>query len=253
MMKDSTIDPNWIREQMRANPPSVRPNGNVFTGPVRLSFVNLFKPGKPGTDGGEGKFGAALLFPPGTDMKLFADTWTREARAAFPNNWDPNGNPIGLHSPFHDQAEKAYAAKPLAGYTPGAIFFNVSSKFKPVVVDASQNLVVEESKAYPGVWAFCALNVYSYKNKKIGIGFGLQTVMLIADDSKLAGGGGNPQADFGNVQISAQTNMAAKFDALPQPAQGGTPAGIMPSGGYQGQQGNLPVQGLPNDDLAGLM
>jgi hypothetical protein len=258
MMKDSQIDQNWIKEQMRVNPPSLRPNGNIFSGPVRLSFVNLFKPGKPNQAGAEGKYGAALLFPPGTNMDLFAKVWTEEAKKAFPQNWDAAGNPVGLHSPFHDQAEKAYGAKPLAGYTPGGITFNVSSKFKPVVVDANQNLIVDESRVYAGCWCFVALNTYSYgispPQPKRGISFGLQTVMLIADDSKLAGGGGNPAQDFGEVKLTAQSNIAAKFDQLPGATPTAAPS-IMPATGHTGTAGSLPVHPLPasGDDISKLM
>lgn len=248
MMKDSQLDPNYLSEEMRLNPPSMRPNGIIFSGPVRLSFANLFRPAKPNQDGAEGKYGATLLFPLGTNMDLFAKVWTEEAKKAFPQNWDANGQPVGLHSPFHDQAEKAVGAKPYAGFTSGAIYFNTSSKFKPIVVDRNQNPVADESRVYSGVWAFVALNTYAYKNKKIGIGFGLQTVMIIADDTKLASGGGNPAQDFGGVKLTAQSNIAAKFDAIPgqqQPAA----SGIMPAAGHVGMAGGLPTQPVNVSDL----
>lgn len=249
MMKDSRLPWAWVQEQMRANPPCVRPNGTVFSGPVRLAFVNLFTPGKPGTDGGDGKFGAALLFPFGTDMEVFKKIWFDEAHKAFPNNWDPQGNPVGLHMPFHDQGEKAYSATPLAGYTPGAIHFSATSKFKPNVVDANMNPIVDETRVYSGVWAFVGMNYYSYKNKKTGIAFGLQTVMIIADDMKLAGGGGDPKKDFAGVQITAQSNIAQKFDSAP--IVGAEPtASIMPTG--MGAAGNLPIQPLPTSEQAEL-
>jgi hypothetical protein len=253
MIKDSKLDPKWLHEQMTKNPPSVRPNGNIFSGPVRLSFANIFKIGKPGTDGGEGKFGTALLFPPETDMAVFSKAWTDAARSAFPNNWEPNGDPVGLHLPFHNQADKAYGAKPLAGYTPGGMTFNVSSKFKPLVVDINQNLVVDETKIYAGVWCFVSLNVYSYgvspPRPKKGIAFGLRSVMILADDTKLAGGGADPSKDFGDVQITAQSNIAAKFDGLSGASASSTAASLMPAGGHVGRQGHLPVQALPSGDI----
>ena len=252
-MKDSTIDPTWLQQQMQLNPPSKRPNGIIFSGPVRLAFANLFKPGKPPKNGGEAKYSAALLFPPGTDMKLFADEWIRVTREKFPKQWDPNGNPVGLEQCFHDQATKAYGAPPYAGYTPGAIFFNASSKFKPSVVDANQNLIADESRAYSGVWAFVGLNIYPYDNMTKGASFGLQTVMIIGDDTKLSGGGGDPSKDFAGVKITAQSNIAAKFDTAPQAQQQSAAASILPNTGHVGMPGNLPVHavGEPSlDDLA---
>lgn len=251
MMKDSRIPWAWVQEQMAKNPPSVRPNGIIFSGPVRLSFANLFKPGKPNQEGGEGKFGAALLFPPGTNMSVFQDAWLAEAHRSFPKNWDAAGNPVGLHAPFHDQAEKAFGAKPYAGYTPGAIYFSATSNFKPSIVDSSMNPVVDETKGYSGVWAFVGMNVYTYgvnpPRPKKGVGFGCQTVMLIADDVKMSGGGGDPKKDFAGVTITAQTNVAARFDALPG-AQQPTPASIMP-GGHVGTPGTLQTHPLPTEEV----
>ena len=247
-MNDSTLDPKFLAELIRANPPCERPNGIIFTGPVRLSFPNIFRPGKPSQPGAEGKFGAALMFPLGADMSLFQRIWITKAREAFPRNWDGQGNPVGLHSPFHDQREKAFGPKPMPGYTPGAIVFNVSSKFQPQVVDQQMNPITDESRVYPGVWAYAGLNTYKYgpPQPKSGIGFGLQTLMIIADDLKLAGGGaGNPAADFAGVTITAQSNIAARFDGAPQQAP--APASIMPQGGFVGSPGRLPTQALPVD------
>ena len=253
MMKDSTIDPRWLAEQMRVNPPSRLENGNLFSGPVRLAFPNLFKPreAKGQQQTGDGKYGAALLFPLGTNMALFNQAWIAAAKEKFPKNWDNNGNPIGLHLPFHDQKEKAFGPKPLAGYTPGAITFNISSQFKPQIVDINMNPIVEEGRVYPGVWAFISMNAYAYgpPQPKSGVSFGLQSVMIIADDQKLGGGGSDPRQDFKNITMTAQSNIAEKFNTAPATSVGGT-ASVMPSGGFVGNPGQLPVQPLPGNALS---
>lgn len=248
MMKDSNIDPRWLAEQMRANPPSKLEDGKLFSGPVRLAFPNLFKPREvKGQQGGEGKYGASLLFPLGTDMTIFSQAWVALAREKFPKNWDNQGNSTGLHSPFHDQKEKAFGPKPLSGYTPGAIYFNIISQFKPQIVDINMNPIVEESRVYPGVWAFVSMNAYSYgpPQPKSGVAFGLQSVMIIADDQKLGGGASDPRQDFKNITMTAQSNIADKFNSAPTTSVGAAP-GIMPSGGFVGQPGQLPIQPLPN-------
>ena len=229
---------------MRVNPPRLLADGNIFSGPVRLSFANIFKVGKPSQDGGEGKYGAALLFPVGTDMSVFNTAWTKAARSAFPRNWSPDGQPIGLHIPFHDQAEKAYSANPRAGYTPGAITLSATTKYQPEVVDANMNKIIDEKRVYSGVWAFVTLNTYEYNNRKTGVAFGMRMVMVIADDQTLGGMGGDPKTEFAGVTITAQSNVAAKFEAAA--AQTAPPvASVMPQGGYVGHPGNLPVQPLP--------
>jgi len=251
LAKDSTLDPRWLAEQMRVNPPRLLANGNIFSGPVRLAFPNLFKARAAQGQLGQGqsgveKFGAALLFPLQTDMTLFSQSWTKAAREAFPKNWDAQGNPVGLHLPFHDQKEKSLGVKPLAGYTPGAITFSVTSQFKPQVVDINMNPIVDEARVYPGVWAFVAMNVYKYgpPQPKTGIAFGLQSVMIIADDQKLGGGGSDPRKDFANITMTAQSNIAEKFDNAPVNTNPGQ--GAMPGGGFVGTAGNLPTHALPD-------
>lgn len=252
LMKDSKLDENWLRQMIANNPPSLRENGNIVSGPVRLAFTNLLRPGKPGKDQTEGKFGAAVLFTPGANMQPYSDMWTRTARQYFPTYFDQSGNPHGLHSPFHDQQEKAFGQKPLAGYTPGCIHFTASSKFKPAVVDMNQNPIVDEAQLYSGMWAIVACNVYHYglspPQPKKGVSFGLQTVMKIADDVRLVGGGGDPKADFGHIKITAQSNIAAKFDGLPGAA--GQPASVLlPGMGGQGTMGSMPIHELAHDGL----
>jgi Protein of unknown function (DUF2815) len=249
LSKDSTLDPRWLQEQLRVNPPRLLDNGNIFSGPVRLAFPNLFKPRVAQGGQGEGKFGAALLFPFGADMMLFSQIWTKAAKEAFPKHWDASGQPVGLHIPFHDQKEKAFGVKPLAGYTPGAITFTVSSNFKPQVVDVNMNPIVDEARVYPGVWAFVVMNVYKYgpPQPKTGIAFGLQNVMIIADDQKLGGGGSDPRKDFAHITMTAQSDIAKKFDNAPVQNAGGQGVNIMPTGGFVGQAGTLPVQPLHDD------
>lgn len=243
LMKDSKLNEAWLRDIMAKYPPSIRPNGTVFSGPVRLAFVNIFEPGKPGDDGGDGKYGAALLFPPGTNMDVFKNAWLQKAKEEFAKNFDASGNPVGLHLPFHRQDDKTVGLKPYSGFTPGGYYFACTSKYQPSVVDppgsdGTKRQVIDPKRIYPGVWALVGMNVYSYRNKKTGVAFGMQTVMIIADDSRLAGGGGDPDKDFAGITISSASNINAAFDGAATQQQ--NPA-IMGGAGHVGQAGNLPI------------
>jgi hypothetical protein len=252
-MRDSTLDPHWLAEMVRMNSPKKNANGILISGPVRLSFPNLFKPwANPKEPGKEGKFGATLMFPIGADLTVLSQAWIAAAREAFPKHWDQQGQPVGLHIPFHDQNKKAVGLKPRLGYTPGAIYLAVNSKFKPAVVDVNMNVITDESRVYPGVWAIVGLTTYKYDTMKTGIGFGLQTVMIIADDTRLAGGGGNPQDDFAGITITAQSNVADKFMATAQPGQ---ETNVLSQGGFVGQPGSLPIApiGAPTINIEDLM
>lgn len=223
-IKNSRMTDEWIAKQVAANPckPYIdpktgQPNGILLTCPVRLAFCNLFTAVTGKNDNGSDKapmFNATLLFPPQAQASVDSVLWPaayNELVKTFPDYVMADGNLApGLHIPFHDQAEKAMK---YSGYTPGASYINVSSQFKPPVVDAGMNPVVDENAIYAGCWAIVALNVYAYKNRKKGVAFGLQTVMKIADDEKLSGGGADPTKTFAGVQVDASFDAAKQFGA----------------------------------------
>lgn len=238
----------WIARSVARVPMRKLVNGNIATCPVRLAFIDFFEPKKGKSDDGSDKatYGCAVLFPPGAEAGLNVvlwAAWCEEARKAFPNNWRPDGQPFGLHWPVHPCDEK----QQYAGYTPGLHYMNVSSQFKPAVIDTAMNPIVDPSRVYPGVWAVLALNLYSYKNKKTGVSFGLQNVMLVGDDEKLGGGGTDPKEDFGHVDIDAHYDPAAAFGGAATTAT--PPMGVMPPpqrvGGYP-----TPAPALDYDPLA---
>lgn len=230
-MKNSKMPDDWIARNIQRVPFTRLANGNIASCPVRLNFTALFT-AKEGTgDDGAKKssFGAAILLPPGADRfitELLWPVWCEEARKAFPNHWRPDGQPSGLHWPVHLCDDK----QQYAGYTPGCYYFNASSQYKPQVTDTALNPIVDPNRVYDGVWAIVALNTYSYKNKKTGVSFGLQNVMIIGDDERLTGGGTDPKQDFGHVQIDAHYDPALAFGGAPahHAAPPPPPMGIMP-------------------------
>lgn len=249
MMNKTNLKPEWIVQAVRQNPIKLLANGNIITCPVRLSFANILTEGRPpqgSPPGTKGKFGSALLFPPqqaGVDYTPMLQEQTRILNDKFASYRQADGQFYGLHSPFRNQAEKASKYE---GYTPGCYFITTTSKFKPKVVDSQMNPIVDENRVYSGVWAICAINAYDFginpPQPKKGVSFGLQSVMIIADDIRLGGGGSDPNEDFAGVAISPQFNAADQFGqmmphgAVPQlrpvmqPVQPGFgPGGMMPA------------------------
>jgi hypothetical protein len=216
LLRDSIVGDAWITQTMQQVPISYvldektgERTGDILTGPVRLAFDTLFELPKPTPQMENPKYGAALLFPPTADFSIMYEEYYKVCAAEFASHYDGATQQYhGLHSPFRDQAEKLK----FGGFTPGAVFMTCTSKFKPPVIDARGNPVVDPSKVYPGVWAICALNSYAYKDpRKKGVGFGLQSVMLIGDDTKFGGGAPDPNKTFG----------AAKGAIAPPPVQAG--------------------------------
>lgn len=218
--KDSRQTLDWLTRACAQNPISKimddkgQFTGNYMTGPGRLSFPSLFKKKPASGAGGRDTFQTAFLFPPGVDKTLLDQAVTECAMQHFPQNMTAQGFVwYGLHSPFHDQAEKTLKYE---GYTPGAISFNTGSEFKPRTVDPNINDIIDEARVYPGVWAMLAVNVYPFGHNKPlpkkGISLGLQSVVIIADDQNIGGGGQvDPRKAFAGIKLDAATNVAAGF------------------------------------------
>lgn len=228
--KDSKLDAAWFEKLMADNPVQAvidpktgQPNGNFLTGPVRLSWCEtLYKPKKDAK--GNDVWSTALLFPFGADLSLLVQTVTQCGMANFPENNTPQGFVWhGLKTPFHDQAEKSLKYD---GYLPGAYYVNCSSRFQPRIVDTRMNDIVDLPKrCYPGALAILAVNAYDYNNLNKGVSLGIQSVVIIGDDKNIGGGkAANPQQDFAGIQVTADTNISAAFQAGGMP---GIPA--MPS------------------------
>lgn len=240
IVRDSIVGDAWIQQTAQSVPvqrvidaETGQPTGDILTGPVRLAFDTLFELPQPTEDMPKPKYGSALLFPPAADFSIFYEEYHKIAAAEFADYYDAASQQYyGLHSPFRDQGEKIK----FGGFTPGCVFMTCTSKYKPPVVDARGNPIVDASKVYPGVWAVCAVNGYAYKDpRKKGIAFGLQSVMIIGDDNKFGGGAPDPNKTF-----------AATKGAIQAPAiQAGQVAGAMPPGGVPGnpQMPGAPVGG----------
>lgn len=254
LVRDSIVGDNWIQATAQAVPvqrvlgADGQPTGDILTGPVRLAFVdNLMELNKNATEG-EDKYGCTALFTPLADFKIFYEEYYAACAREFPGHWDAqNQQYYGLHSPFHDQSEKAR----YGGYTPGCIFLNTSSLFRPSIVDSRHNPIVDKSKVYAGVWAILAVKPYGYgknprsdgKPTKKGIGFGLQTVMIIGDDTKFGGGAPDTKDIYKGVNITApivRPEMAQGMPAGPAHAPSPGVPGYMAPGGGAPQPGQPP-------------
>lgn len=245
-VRNSIVGDAWI-QQTAANVPIQRildengaPTGDILTGPVRLAFDTLFELPAPSADVQNPKYGATLLFTPYADFTVMYEEYHAVCAREFAEYYDAtSGQYYGLHSPFRDQGEKMK----FGGFTPGCVFINATSKYKPPVIDANHNPIVDPAKAYPGVWAICSVNAYAFKDpRKKGVSFGLQSVMLIGDDEKFGGAAPDPKKTFAQIQGAIQRPaiqpghvqmpqgaQAPANPTMPPPPLGGT---LAAPGGY---------------------
>ncbi len=194
-MEDTNMTAEWVKRAWEKNPCAKLQNGDVRTGPVRLSFPHLLTLPKARNDI-EPRYGASLLFPPGVDISVLRTEAVSAAKAKWPTL------PRKLKSPFLDQTEDADR---YAGFLEGGVLIRASANQKIQVVDKNLAPVVEESDIYPGVWAIVCLRAFAYdKGVNQGVSFGLQNVMLVADDTNIGGtAAANPREAFAGVNIEA--------------------------------------------------
>lgn len=239
LVRDSIVGDAWITATAQNVPvqrvidaTTGQPTGDILTGPVRLAFDTLFDLPQPKPGLENPKYGAALLFTPLTDWTIFYEEYYKVCQREFAEHYDAaSGQYYGLHSPFRDQAEKAK----FGGFTPGCVFMTCTSKYKPPVVDVRGNPIVDKSKVYPGVWAVCALAPYAFKDpRKKGVGFGLQSVMLIGDDTKFGGGAPDPNKTFGAVKGAIAPPAISGASVAGAMPMGGQPPAMPPHGGMPG-------------------
>lgn len=224
-MRDSAKSAEWVAKVVAENPiqkildDKGQWTGNIRTCPVRLSFFNnalhTAVAGK-NDDGSEKRatFEVQILFPPCAEQQvqtILMPIIAERMRANFPKNVGPDGSLFGLHSPFRPQAEK----QNYAGFTPGGTFIRATTLYKPPVVDLNNNPIVDTSRAYPGVWALVSINMFDYgispPRPKKGISFGLQAVMIVADDNVLGGGAVDAKTQFSGVKIDSSFDPASAF------------------------------------------
>jgi hypothetical protein len=226
-MRDSAKSAEWVERVVRENPIQQIMNaqtgqwdGNIRTCPVRLSFFNngLHQAvGGQNDDGTDKKpsFEVQILFPPCAGPQIdsiLRPVVANAERRDFPRNMGQDGVMFGLHSPFRMQDEK----QNYGGFTPGGVFIRATTLYKPQVVDVNNNPIVDtDGRAYPGVWALVSINLFSYgvspPRPKKGISFGLQAVMIVADDNKLGGGAVDTKTQFQGVKIDGAFDPAKAF------------------------------------------
>lgn len=256
LVRDSIMQDSWIRQVATDVPVARRlgadgnPTGDIITGPVRLAFCeSLTGSGvAPASDSDKpAKHGALLLFTPFADMRIFYEEYYAACGREFASHYDAQSQQFsGLVSPFKAQDEKLK----YNGFTPGCVYISSSSQFPPSIVDTRYNPIVDPRKIYAGVWAICAVKPYAYgkagKTKdgqpmKKGIGFGLQSVMIIGDDNRFGGGQPDAKEMFSGVKITPPTVGASSVAGMPMgvgapPPAAGIPGYTQMGGGYNPNQ-----------------
>lgn len=154
----------------------------VITGKVRFSYCNIFSP-RESNDGGDPKYSVTLLIPK-ADTKTVGliKTAIKEAGDNFRARNGAASLPANPSHTLHDGDSIRASGDPYGPECKGCFVLTVSSKVKPVIVDAFRNEVTDPAEVYSGCYGRAAINFYGYNSHgKKGISAGLLSIQKLSD------------------------------------------------------------------------
>lgn len=154
----------------------------VVTGKVRFSFCHIFEP-QASNNGGEPKYSVTLLIPKSDTATLQKIKHAMdEARENFVKKNGANSLPAKYNHTLHDGDGVRDSGDPYGPECKGCYVITVSSKQKPVIVDAFRNEVTDPGEVYSGCYGRAAINFYGYNNNgKKGVSAGLLSIQKLSD------------------------------------------------------------------------
>ena len=154
----------------------------VVTGKVRFSYAHVFEPQAP-LNGGDPKYSVTLLIPKSdtaTIEKIKAAI--AEARENFCKRNGSNALPQKPNHTLHDGDGQRDSGEDYGPECKGCYVITVSSKNKPVIVDAFRNPVTDPAEVYSGCYGRASINFYGYSQAgKKGVSAGLLSIQKLHD------------------------------------------------------------------------
>ena len=160
----------------------------VVTGKVRFSFCNIFEPKAP-NGGGDAKYSVTLLIPKSdtTTLGKIKDAMA-EARENFCKRNGASSLPVKPNHTLHDGDGTRDSGDPYGPECKGCYVITVSSKQKPVIVDAFRNEITDPGEVYSGCYGRVSVTFFAFNtNGNRGIACGLNNVQKIRDGEPLGG------------------------------------------------------------------
>jgi hypothetical protein len=149
----------------------LRQDGSLLTPPFRVSFPRIF------TADENGKFGCAMIFDEDVDFSVLEKAVKDKEKEVW-----PKGAP-----------KKEYLLPILDGGDSnreehkGKFYINgKAGKYRPGLVDAQLQPIMDEAEFYPGCWARAVITLYHWVYLgKCGISVNIRNIQKIRDDEPL--------------------------------------------------------------------
>lgn len=169
----------------------------VITGEVRFSYLHVFEP--HAVDESQPKKYSVSLLIPKDDKETLAKI-KKAINAAVEDGLSKWGGkkPANLKMPLRDGDKE----RPDQEEYQGHYFINANSTFKPGIVDAQLNPILDSTELYSGCYGKASINFYAYNvsgNK--GIAAGLNNLQKLRDGESL-GGRSRAEDDFDAVEVN---------------------------------------------------
>lgn len=154
----------------------------VVTGKVRFSFCHVWEPQEP-QGGGDPKYSVTLLIPKNDSATVGKiKEAISDARESFCKRNGQSALPQKPNHTLHDGDGVRDSGDPYGPECQGCYVITVSSKQKPVLVDAMRNPITDPGEIYSGCYGRASINFYGYSNNgKKGISAGLLSLQKLHD------------------------------------------------------------------------
>lgn len=163
----------------------------VVTGEARLSFVNLFEPKKIGENDKDAKYSCTVIIPKSDTRTIEAIKAAIQAAAEAGAQKHFGGRvPTNVNNTFYDGDTATDDMGELKNIKypeyAGNYFIRVSTKFKPKVLDANRQEIIDPTEVYSGMYGRVSMTFFAYSGDgRRGVSAVLNNVMKTRDGEPL--------------------------------------------------------------------
>lgn len=161
--------------------------GNLVTGKIRFSYVNVFSPRV--TPNGDEKYSVTILIPK-NDVDTYQKIIEGINKCLQENLSNVFGGvmPSNPKLPIHDGDGLRQGGEPYGAECKSHWVITANSNSAPEIVDANCNPIISKNEFYSGCYGRASLRFYAYnQNGNKGIGCGLGNVQKLEDGQPLDG------------------------------------------------------------------
>ena len=180
----------------------------------RVSYAHLEKPRKiPGAD--KELYSVMALFEPGADLSAVKKVMLEAMKEKFGTKAEAVAKHPKFKSPLKDQSDLVNAeGDQRPGTKAGAIFINLSSEDKPLLIGQDRVPTDDHRVIYSGCYAVGKVEVYAWEHETggKGVSFNLLGLMKVGDGDRLGGSGARADvSDFDGVPVENPSDASDVF------------------------------------------